>query len=187
MTAATGRSAAYYLQRFSSATFKQKARLVKDAPLEDLHAVALHNADTAVRLECLFFLDHYANEASTAVFAEALQDPVVTVRNAALHSIACESCRTSELCATEVVPAIAGLLGTDPSPDLRIKAIPTLLRLTSRDPRAWEAIQRAAEQDPDGIVRQAAGEALRGAFFAPPKRRQRGQRRHDQKRARTPS
>ncbi len=185
MAADTERSAAQYLHRFSASTSKQKSRLVKKAPLEDLHTVALHNADPTVRLECLFFLDHYANEASTAVFAVALQDPVVTVRNAALHSIACESCRTEELCVTDVVPAIAGVLASDPSPDLRTKAISTLLRLTSRDRRAWEAVERAAENDPDTIVRRVAAEALRGAFLAPPKRRQRRMRHHDQKRVRT--
>ncbi|HTW09779.1 MAG TPA: hypothetical protein VME46_19910, partial [Acidimicrobiales bacterium] len=66
--------------------------------------------------------------------------------------------------------------------DLRVKAIRTLLRLMSRDRRAWEAIEQATEHDRDGIVRRAAAEALQGAFFVPPKRRQRRQGRHDQKR-----
>ena len=141
--------------------------------------VALHHPGPSVRRDFLFFLDHYANDVSATVFAEALQGPVDTVRNAALHSIACESCRTGELCVNEVVPVIADVLARDPSPDLRAKAVPSLLRLAGRDRRAWEALKRAAEHDPDGTVRQAAAEALQGSYFAPPKRRDRHQRRHD--------
>jgi len=68
------RSAGQYLKRFFSATQKQKSRLVNKAPLADLQAAALHHPDPFARRECLFFLDHFANDASTAVFAEALQD-----------------------------------------------------------------------------------------------------------------
>jgi HEAT repeat protein len=152
---------------------------MKKAPLADLQTAALHHPDPFARRECLFFLDHYANEPSTAVFAEALRDPVDFVRNAALHSIACESCRTAELCVADVVPDIVQVLEGDPSPDLRTKAIPTLLRLGGRDSRAWDAISRAAEHDPDSLVRRAAADALCGYFVAPRKRYERRQRRHD--------
>jgi HEAT repeats len=178
-------SAEEYLKRFFSATPKQKSRLVKKAPLAALQATALHHPDPFARRGSLFFLDHYANEVSTQVFAQALHDPVDFVRNAALHSIGCESCRTVELCVADVVPDIVGVLEDDPSPELRMKAIPTLLRLAGRDSRAWEAIGRAVEHDPDGIVRQAAADALRGNFVAPRKRYERHQRRHDRQAART--
>ena len=108
-----------------------------------------------------------------------------TVRFVALHSIACESCKTTELCVTDVVPAIVRVLARDQSPNLRIRAIPTLLRLAGRDRRAWEAIERATQDDPDVIVRRAAAEALHGPFFMPPKRYERHQRRHDRVAART--
>jgi HEAT repeats len=123
--------------------------------------------------------DHYANEASTAVFAAALHDPVDFVRNVALHSIACESCRKEELCVADVVPDIIGVLEADPSPELRTKAIPILLRLAGRDDRAWEALEWASGNDPDGIVRRAAADALCGTFVVPRKRYERRQRRHD--------
>jgi HEAT repeat protein len=172
------------LKQFASATAKQKCRLVKKAPVVDLQIAALHDPDPFVRRECLFYLDHYANEASTAVFAEALHDTVDFVRNAALHSIACESCRKTELCVADVVPEIVGVLEGDPSPELRTKAIPTLLRLAGRDRRAHEAIRRAAANDADGIVRQAAADALGGYFVAPRKRYERRQRRHARRAAR---
>jgi HEAT repeats len=180
-TAEACRSAVSYLKRFSSATVRQKPQLAKSAPLDDLHAAALHYADPFTRRACVFFLDHYANEASTAVFTEALHDPVDFVRNAALHSIACESCRTEELCVADVVPSIVSILEDDPSPELRTKAVPTLLRLAGRDSRARDAIERAAEHDPDRIVRQAATDALGGNFVAPRKRYERRQRRQDRR------
>jgi HEAT repeat protein len=178
-SAAAGRLAGTFLTQFFSATPRQKSRLVKKAPLADLQTAAVHHPDPFARRECLFFLDHYANETSTAAFAEALRDPVDFVRNAALHSIACESCRTADLCVADVVPDIVRVLEGDPSPDLRTKAIPTLLRLGRRDSRAWDAIGRAADNDPDGIVRRAAADALCGYFVAPRKRYERRQRRHD--------
>jgi hypothetical protein len=113
------------------------------------------------------------------VFARALHDPVEFVRNAALHSIACESCRTAALCVTDVVTVVASVLEADPGPEMRTKAIPTLLRLAGRDPRAWEAISRAAEHDPDEMVRRAAADALSGYYVVPRKRHERHQRRHD--------
>lgn len=172
------RVAGPYLKKFFSSTANQKSRLVKKAPLAELQAAALRHPDPFARRETLFFLDHYANEASTEVFAEALHDPVDFVRNAALHSIACESCRTSELCAADVVPGIVEILEADPNPELRMKAIPTLLRLGGRDGRAWAAIARAAEHDSDSIIRRAANDALAGNFVAPRKRYERRQRRH---------
>jgi hypothetical protein len=172
------RSAGSYLKRFFSATRMKRSRLARKAPLADLHTAALH-PDPFTRRDCIGFLDHYASEVSTAVFAEALHDPVDFVRNMALHSIACESCRTEELCVADVVPDIIGVIDGDPSPELRTKAIPTLLRLADRDRRAWEAIERAAGNDPDGIVRRAATDALCGNFVAPRKRYERRQQRHD--------
>jgi HEAT repeat protein len=183
-SSAARRAVGVYLKEFFSATAKQKARLMKKAPLAQIGAAALHHPDAIVRRDCLFVLDHYANEVSTPVFAKALEDPVNFVRNAALHSISCESCRSSELCVADVIPSIVSVLEGDASPDLRTKAIPTLLQLAGRDSRAWEAIERAAENDPDGIVRQAAADALAGTFVAPRKRYERRQRRHDRPAAR---
>jgi hypothetical protein len=167
-----------YLKRYFSATPNQRSRLLKKAPLGDIQASALRHRDASIRRVCLFFLDHHANEVSTAVFAAALHDPAGHVRTMALHSIACESCRTDELCASVVVADIAAVLETDPDPELRTKAMTTLLRLADRDSRATDAIRRAAEHDPDPIVRTAAAGALSGSFVAPRKRYDRQQRRH---------
>jgi HEAT repeat protein len=173
------RSAQEFFNRFFSATAKQQSRLVRRAPLADLQTAALLHPDPRIRRDHLFFLDHYANDVSTTTFAEALRDPVDFVRNAALHSIACEGCRTTQLCTRDVVACIVRIVEDDPSPDLRTKAISVLLRLGDRDRRAWEAIVWASEHDPDRIVRCAAAGALGGQFVAPRKRYERARRRHD--------
>jgi HEAT repeat protein len=167
-----------FFDRFAHATARQRARITARAPLADLSASALRHPDPFTRRWCLFFLDHYANDASMPVFAAALHDPVDFVRNMALHSLACEACKSGELCAADVVPGLVDVLQHDPSPDLRTKAIPLLLRLAGSDPRARSAVEAAATSDSDPIVRRSAVDALAGRLVPPRKRYQRSQRRH---------
>jgi HEAT repeat protein len=181
------REANVFLRRFSSGTAKQRSRLVSKAPLAAIQRAALADNDPFVRRGCLFFLDHYANDQSMAVFAQALHDPVDFVRNSALHSLACETCKTADLCAADVVPGLIDVLEHDASVELRTKAIPLLLRLSGQDHRAWFAVQRAAEDDPDELIRQAAGDGLAGRFVAPRKRYERRQRRHARTARRQPA
>jgi hypothetical protein len=167
-----------FLRRFSSGTANQRSRLVRKAPLAAIQAAALQHPDPFVRRGCLFLLDHYANDQSMAVFGEALHDPVDFVRNMALHSLACEACKTSQLCAADVVPGLIEVLESDPSVEMRTKVIPLLLRLQGHDARARAAVARAALNDTDGLIRQAAGDGLAGRFVRPRKRYERSQRRH---------
>ena len=127
-----------------------------------IQLAALHHPDPFLRRGCLGFLDHYANEASASVFALALRDPVELVRHAALHSFVCETCRTEELCVADVVPHLVEVLFADPSPELRHKAIPVLLRLADRDPRARQVVEQTADDDRDVLVREVARRALAG-------------------------
>ncbi len=170
--------AAAFLHRFFSGTAKQRSRLVPKAPVAAIQAAALGHRDPFMRRGCLFFLDHYANHQSMVVFAKALHDPIDFVRNAALHSLACETCKTAALCAADVVPGLIDVLEHDRSVEMRTKAIPLLLRLSGQDARAREAVERAAQGDPDALIRQAAADGLAGRFVAPRKRYQRRQRRH---------
>jgi HEAT repeat protein len=167
-----------FFRRFHSGTAKQRLRLAPKAPVEAIQRAALTHGDPFVRRDCLFFLDHYANDQSMAVFAEALHDPVDFVRNAALHSLACESCKTDDLCAADVVPGLIDVLEHDRSVEMRTKVIPVLLRLSGEDTRAKPAVERSAQNDPDALIRQAAVDALTGRFVAPRKRYERHQRRH---------
>lgn len=151
-----------FLRRFLATPAQKRSRVAAEAPIEQIQWAALRHSDPFVRRGCLGFLDHYANEVSAWVFALALHDPVEPVRHTALHSIACENCRTEALCAADVVPHLAAVLGGDPSPELRHKSIPVLLRLAARDPRARAAVVRAADDDHDPLVRDVARRALQG-------------------------
>lgn len=167
-----------FLARLWSSTERQRERLLARLPLEDLHEAALRHPDAEVRFWVLFYLDHYANDASTAVFAAALSDPVVRVRGMALHSIACETCKSEELCVADVVGGLVEVLGHDPEPAFRLRAIPMLMPLAHQDPRALQAVQRAATDDLDRVVREVAAAALEGRVLTPRKRYERSQRRH---------
>jgi HEAT repeat protein len=151
-----------FLQQFAATSAKRRSSVAADAPIGRIQLAALHHPDPFMRRGCLGFLDHYASEASASVFARALRDPVELVRHAALHSLACETCRTEELCVADVVPHLVDALSADPSPEVRHKAIPVLLRLADRDPRARQAVERAADNDGDALVREVARRALTG-------------------------
>jgi hypothetical protein len=118
-----------FLHRFVATSANRRSSVAADAPIAQIQVAAHHHPNPFLRRACLGFLDHYANEASTSVFALALHDPVELVRHPALHSLACETCRTEELCVADVVPHLVEVLFADSSPDLRHKAIPVLLRL----------------------------------------------------------
>jgi HEAT repeats len=148
------------MQRFEATSAKRRSSVAADAPIVRIQRAALSHPDPFVRCGCLCFLDHYANEASASVFALALRDPVELVRHIALHSLACESCRTEEVCVADAVPLVVGVLSADPSPELRHKAIPVLLRLADRDPQSRQAVERAADSDGDALVRDVARRAL---------------------------
>jgi len=167
-----------FMHEFTKATVRQRSRLASRAPLADIQAAALSNPDPFERRMLLFFLDHYANDESMAVFAAALHDPVDFVRNIALHSIACEPCKSQALCVTDVVPALIDVAQRDPSPELRMKSIGLLMRLSHEDGRARVAVEKVAREDTDAIVRRAARAALAGQIIQPRKRYQRQQRQH---------
>ena len=176
-TAAFGVVGDFYA-KYASGTARQRAKTVARAPLREIQLSAVRHPDPFVRRWCLFFLDHHANDESMPVFADALRDPIDFVRNAALHSLACEACKDGELCAADVVPGLLDVLDHDPSPELRLKAIPLLLRLAPSDGRARPGVEASAASDADPIVRQAAADALAGRLVQPRKRYQRKQRRH---------
>jgi HEAT repeat protein len=151
-----------FFQAWESASRRKQEHLRSMVPIAAMQQSAVDHEDPWVRRRCLGFLDHYAAETSAAVFVKALDDPVAPVRDIALHGLACEQCRTAELCVTDVTPKVVRVLESDPNPEVRFKAIPILRRLSSRDPAALAAITRAAELDADERVRLAATAILRG-------------------------
>jgi HEAT repeat protein len=151
-----------FLRRWNSLPNKQATRLTPEIPIAAMQVAAVRHPDPWVRRSCLSFLDHYANEASTPTFLAALADPVTPVRAMALHGLACEQCRSAELCVADVLPVLSQVVLSDPSPEVRHAAIPILLRMSTRDQRAREVIETAAASDEDPLVRQVAVAALEG-------------------------
>src|SRR5262245_66338102 len=91
-------------------------------------AAALSHPDLAIRRFCLFLLDHYASDVSSDTFRRALRDPVASVRESALHGLACERCRHEDICVTDVVTDVIEILASDPNAEVRHKALAALAR-----------------------------------------------------------
>ena len=156
----------------------KRGRALGARDVGDLQVGALHHPDPHIRRSCLWVLDHYANDVSMPVFVQAVRDEVDFVRDIALHSLACEGCKTGELCLADVVPSLVRVLEEDPKPDLRIKALTALVGLADREPRAREALERSGRENSDALVRRCAADAARGRFVPPKKRFERSGRRH---------
>jgi len=157
------------------------ARISRDPDrIRDLQVASVEHPDPHIRRSCLWALDHYANDVSMDVFTTALADEVHFVRDIALHSLACESCKTDGTagCEADVVGPLIQVLAADPKPDLRIKALTALLRFVGRDDRVRAALVEAARANDDAEVRRCAGDSLSGSFVPPKKRYDRSQRRH---------
>jgi HEAT repeat protein len=149
-------------RRWNALPNKQRYQLVPEVPIPDMQLAAIADPDPWLRCGCLSFLDHYANDKSSDVFLRALDDPVPFVREMALHGLSCERCRTDELCVADVVPVLGRVLATDPSLEVRHKAVPLLMDLVSRSSAAHEALRRSSLSDVDVLVRQVASAALEG-------------------------
>ena len=90
-----------FFQAWESASHRKQERLRATVPIAAMQQAAVGHEDPWVRRRYLGFLDHYAADSSAAVFVEALDDSVAPVRDIALHGLACERCRTEELCVTD--------------------------------------------------------------------------------------
>jgi HEAT repeat protein len=176
--AALCEEASVFLREFFSGTTRQRSRRLAKAPVRAVQVAALRHPDPFTRKECLFFLDHYANDQSTAVFSAALEDTVDFVRILAMHSLTCTSCKLEALDTAEVVPGLIQVVSSDPRPDLRLRAISMMVQLAPGDGAAQSALEAAATNDPDQLIRRAAVDALQGSFVAPRKRYERRQRIH---------
>jgi hypothetical protein len=131
-------------------------------PVEAMQRAALLHPNPAVRRQCLGVLDHVANDASMPVFRAALSDPVPRVRLTALHGFGCVRCKTWPLVSDEVVPELLRLLREDPSAKVRHAAAVGLAVAAQTDAPARAAMTRAAEEDPDELVRALCAAAVAG-------------------------
>jgi len=141
---------------------QKRALLGKQIPVAAVQAAALSHPDAEMRRLCLFLLDHYASDASSETFRQALHDPVAFVREGALHGIACERCRYGTICVSDLVTDLVKMLVSDPNAEVRHKTVVALARFFRRDNRVGEAITRAAEDDLDPAVRHVARAVANG-------------------------
>ncbi|MEY2419157.1 MAG: hypothetical protein QOG90_1837 [Actinomycetota bacterium] len=135
-----------------------------EPPVALLQRAALEHPNGKTRRFALGVLDHEANDESADTFRAALRDPAPVVRLNALHGLSCERCRVGELCVDGVVPALIDVLERDDSPKVRHASLFPLILLAARDERVPAAFARAAEHDPDPLVRAAATEAAAGNY-----------------------
>ena len=146
-----------FVHRWLALPKERRASLGNQVPVAALQIAALNHPDLAMRRFCLYLLDHYASDASTDTFRRALGDPVPSVREGALHGLACERCRHEEICLPEVVTDLLEILGSDPNAEVRHKTVAALARFMGRDSRARDALAWAAHHDPDPAIRYVAG------------------------------
>jgi hypothetical protein len=145
-----------FAHRWLALPKERRARLGKQIPVAAVQVAAISHPDPAMRRFCLFLLDHYTSDVSTDTFRRALRDPVASVREGALHGLACERCRHGDICVTDVVTDLVEILASDPNAEVRHKTVVAFSRFIGRDGRAGEAIARAVHHDPDPAIRYVA-------------------------------
>jgi HEAT repeat protein len=131
-------------------------RLGPEAAQAARHGLA--GPDARVREYCCKILDHLMDAESIPALLEALADPAVPVRVAAVHALSCDRCKTDACRPTAgavLAPAIA-LLAGDPSAQVRAYAAELVGLWVDSHPAARDAIVHAAAQDPSPAVRKKA-------------------------------
>ena len=145
-----------FVHRWGALSKERPGRLGKQIPVAAVQITALSYPDLAMRRFCLFLLDYYASDLSSDIFRSARRDRVASVRESALHGLACERCRHEDICVTDVVTDLIEIMTSDPNAEVRHKTVAALARFMGRDGRAGQAIVRAAHHDPDPAIRDVA-------------------------------
>jgi hypothetical protein len=145
-----------FARRWRAMRKERRSWLGKEMPVAEVQAAALHHPHVEMRRLCLFLLDHYASDLSAETFRLALRDPVASVREGALHGLACETCRHEDIRVVDAVSDLARLLATDANADVRHKAVAALARFLDRDSRVRVIMADVAHRDRDTAVRAVA-------------------------------
>lgn len=162
MVASDAQVVEHFLRQWEAADKHTRQRFAPRGaiPVSALQRVALSHQDPWIRRKCLDTLDHHAADVSTPVFLAALDDPVAPVREVALHSLACERCRSEAVCISDVVPRVIRVLNEDVDAEVRYKALPILRQYAGRYTGAMDALVRASEAHVDPMIRAGARLAL---------------------------
>jgi hypothetical protein len=118
----------------------------------------LHHPDPAVRAACAQILDRLLDDDAIPDLVAALDDPDAMVVKRALHSLACDQCKTGvcrpgdELFVSKAIE----LAGGDPRPAVRAGAFDALAQASTRDPALAQRVLELVAQEPDPGLRQSA-------------------------------
>lgn len=129
-------------------------------PARALVEEGLLSSDPVIRAECTVLIDRLAGNDSFEIVMLLLDDPDARVRAHAIHALACDRCKSDDVCALpprdELVPEAARLVAADPHPHVRAIALEVLARWVHDEPSARHALERAAANDASPVVRKKA-------------------------------
>jgi hypothetical protein len=119
----------------------------------------LRHSNADVRYRCCGLLDRYLVAEVCSDLVAMLDDPDGRVRQAALHTFACDRCKEGEcqLLEADVLPAALRILKEDRDTHVRAMAIEVVGRYVHTNPVAEQALIHAQGNDPSPAVRKKAG------------------------------
>jgi hypothetical protein len=136
--------------------------LGRDAVAVAEAGLAHENPD--VRLYCTLLLDRLAGTNSFVMLLPLLDDPDARVRSRALHSLACNRCKSDDVCLLDtatILPLAQRALRDDPDAHVRAMAVEVVGTWVHTHPTAADALAIASKSDPSPAVRKKA------RWFAP--------------------
>ena len=120
----------------------------------------LDHSEGRVRTACCVLLDHLADQDSYDLLLVMLDDEEPRARLHALHALACDRCKSDEVCTPprgEVLPEAIRLLASDPDAHVRAMACEIVGKYVHEDETAIAALTRAMTMDSEPAVRKKAG------------------------------
>lgn len=117
-----------------------------------------------VRLYCTLLLDRLAGTNSFVLLLPLLDDPDARVRSRALHSLACDRCKSDEvqvLDKSTILPLALRALRDDPDAHVRAMAVEVVGTWVHTVSTAADALALSSTSDPSPAVRKKA------SWFAP--------------------
>ena len=115
--------------------------------------------DPRLRSQCALLIDRLAGNDSFDLMLLLLDDPDPGVRRHAIHALACDRCKSGDVCALprdQIIPEASRMLETDPQSGVRAIALEVLARWVHDDERARAAIERASISDATPSIRKKA-------------------------------
>jgi hypothetical protein len=125
--------------------------------------------DPRLRSQCALLIDRLAGNDSFDLMLLLLDDPDPGVRRHAIHALACDRCKSDDVCALprdQIIPEASRMVASDPDAGVRAIALEVLARWVHDDDDARAAIERASIGDArPGIRKQAKWYLPGGSVF----------------------